>query len=95
MRIEFESHATIRDAVGRETVEMDIPEETTLGDALHAFAADYDGVEPLVLDGDGGVRPTVTVLHNDETVRGGDGTATPLSDGDTVTLAPGIAGGRE
>jgi len=94
MRIEFEAYATIRDAVGQETIRMEVPEDATLGDALRAFAADHDGVGPLVFDGDGEIRPNVNVLHNDENVRTGAGPATRLSDGDTVTLAPGIAGGR-
>ena len=93
MRIEFEAYATIRDAVGQGTVRMEVPEDATLGEALRAFADDHDGVAPLVFDGDGEIRPNVNVLHNDENVRAGAGTATGLSDGDTVTLAPGIAGG--
>ena len=93
MRIEFESYATIRDAVGQGTVQTEVPEDATLGDALGAFADAHDGVRPLVFDGDGEIRPNVNVLHNDENVRTGAGPETTLSDGDTVTLAPGIAGG--
>lgn len=95
MRIEFESYATVREAVGRRTVTMDVPDGATLGEALWAFAAEHDGVEPLVFDSDGEFRRNVNVLHNDANVRRGEGAATDLSAGDTVTLAPGIAGGAD
>lgn len=94
MQIEFVSHATLRDAVGRRTVEMAVDDGATLGEALRAFADEHDGLGPLLFDSDGDIRPSINVLVDGENVRTEDGVATPLSDGDTVTLAPGVSGGR-
>ncbi|MFB6143404.1 MAG: ubiquitin-like small modifier protein 1 [Halorientalis sp.] len=93
MEVEFVCHATVRDAVGEKPVRVDVPEGATVGDALHALAETYEDVGPLVFDGEGRIRPTVNVLVGEENARTGEGTETPLASGETVTLAPGVAGG--
>lgn len=95
MDVEFVSYATIRDAIGTKSVTLSLSAEMAVGDALHELAAEYDGLEPLLFTNDGELRPHVNVLVNEENVRTLDGRATELHDGDTVALAPGVAGGRE
>jgi molybdopterin synthase sulfur carrier subunit len=93
MDVEFVSYATVRDAIGTKSVTRDLPEGTTVEDALRDLAVEYEGLDSLLFTSDGEIRPHVNVLVNDENIRDRDGQATTLSAGDTVGLAPGVAGG--
>ncbi len=66
------------------------------GATLDALFADLDsrhaGLRDRVVDG-GELRRFVNVYLNDEDVRFLDGIATKLSDGDSVTILPAVAGG--
>lgn len=92
MEIEFVTYGTIRDAVGEKTIVREFESGTTVRAALDTLAADHDRLGPLVLTNEGGIRPNVNVLVEEENIRLGEGNATVLSDGDTVGLAPGLAG---
>lgn len=94
MRAEFEFHATIREAVGEKRLSREIPDDATVGEALHAVAADHDSLDGLLFDGEGRFRSHLNVLRNGEEVRSLDGPTTPLDEGDTVVVMPGVAGGR-
>jgi sulfur-carrier protein len=67
------------------------------GDTLAALIDDLDGRHPgiagRVRGDDGGLRRFVNVYVNDEDVRFLGGLETNLSDGDTVTILPAVAGG--
>ncbi|MFC7175594.1 ubiquitin-like small modifier protein 1 [Halosegnis marinus] len=93
MHVTCAFYATVRDAVGAKEIEREAPEGATVRDVLDALAAEYDGVGPLVFDSEGRVRANVNVLVNGENVRDGAGPATALSDGDTLMVAPAVAGG--
>jgi molybdopterin synthase sulfur carrier subunit len=94
MRVEFVTYATIRDSIGEKRLERELEAGTTVGEALSELAADHEALAPLLFDGDGDLRPHVNVLVDEENIRNGDGPSTALSDGATVSLAPGVAGGR-
>lgn len=93
MHVEFVTYATIRDSVGEKRLDRELPEGTTVGEALSALADDHERLGPLLFDSDGDIRNTVNVLVDEENVRNGQGAATPLVDGSTVSIAPGVAGG--
>lgn len=93
MRVEFEFYATLRDAVGEKTVVRELEAGTSVETALHAVAEDYDGLESLVFRSNGAVRPNVTVAVNGQPMNQTDPADIGLSDGDTVVLSPGVAGG--
>jgi len=66
------------------------------GDTLRALIADLDSRHPGISDrivDDSGLRRFVNVYLNDEDVRFLDGIDTALSDGDSVTVLPAVAGG--
>jgi MoaD family protein len=67
------------------------------GDTLAALIDDLDsrhpGIAGRVRGDDGGLRRFVNVYVNDEDVRFLGGLETNLSDGDTVTILPAVAGG--
>ncbi|MCQ6553087.1 MoaD/ThiS family protein [Streptomyces sp. C10-9-1] len=69
------------------------------GATLAELFADLDsrhaGIRERIVDKDNGsqLRRFVNVYLNDEDVRFLEGIATPLSDGDSVTILPAVAGG--
>jgi molybdopterin converting factor small subunit len=66
------------------------------GETLDALFADLDSRHPGLRDRlvDGGeLRRFVNVYLNDEDVRFLDGISTGVSDGDSVTILPAVAGG--
>ncbi|MFD8814388.1 MoaD/ThiS family protein [Streptomyces sp. NPDC059627] len=66
------------------------------GDTLTELFADLEtrhpGIHARIVD-DGKLRRFVNVYLNDEDVRFVDGINTKLTDGDTVTILPAVAGG--
>ena len=64
----------------------------TLDELISDLNKQYDGLRERLVD-DGGLRRFVNVYLNDEDVRFLGGLKTPVSDGDTVTVLPAVAGG--
>ncbi|WP_169302355.1 ubiquitin-like small modifier protein 1 [Halorientalis salina] len=93
MQITFVCYATVRDAVGQKRLERTLSEGTTVGQAVQSLGEEVDALGPLLFDSDGQLRENVNVLVDEENVRQLDGSETTLSDGDTVGIAPGVAGG--
>jgi sulfur-carrier protein len=66
------------------------------GDTLQAVITDleakYSGITERIVDGDK-LHRFVNVYVNDEDVRFSGGMATEISDGDSVTILPAVAGG--
>jgi molybdopterin converting factor small subunit len=66
------------------------------GGTLQAVIADlesnYSGITERIVDGDK-LHRFVNVYVNDEDVRFSGGLATEISDGDSVTILPAVAGG--
>lgn len=67
-------------------------EASTVGEAIEALEAAHPGFKAQMLDGDG-LKRFVNVYLSDEDVRYLDGLATPVADGDTVTIIAAVAGG--
>jgi MoaD family protein len=65
---------------------------TTLDELLADLEAKHGGLRERLVD-DKGLRRFVNVYLNDEDVRFLGGLETPVSDGDTVTVLPAVAGG--
>jgi molybdopterin converting factor small subunit len=65
---------------------------STLGELLINLDAEHDGLRDRLVDGEN-LRRFVNVYLNDEDVRFLGGLETPVSDGDTVTVLPAVAGG--
>ena len=66
------------------------------GDTLQAVITDleakYSGITERIVDGDK-LHRFVNIYVNDEDVRFSGGMATEISDGDSVTILPAVAGG--
>jgi sulfur-carrier protein len=72
----------------------EVPVEAgTVGDALKALDAAHPGLAERIFDDAGGLRRFVNVFVADEDIRFRDGLATPLRDGETISVVPAVAGG--
>jgi MoaD family protein len=65
----------------------------TLSDLLDDLDARHAGLRGRLVTGEGALHRFVNVYVNDEDVRFLGGLETPLSDGDSVTVLPAVAGG--
>lgn len=65
----------------------------TLSEVLGDLDARHPGLRGRLVDEEQGLRRFVNVYLNDEDVRFLDGLDTPVSEGDTVTVLPAVAGG--
>ena len=66
---------------------------TTVGEALASLETMHSGIKARICDEEGNVRRFVNVFLNDEDIRFMDNLATPLKDGDHLSIVPAIAGG--
>ena len=64
----------------------------TLQAVITDLEAKYSGITERIVDGDK-LHRFVNVYVNDEDVRFSGGMATEISDGDSVTILPAVAGG--
>ncbi len=64
-----------------------------VGAVLNALADQHPATQSQLFSGDGQLRRFVNVYLNDEDVRFLDGINTKLSDGDSITILPAVAGG--
>ncbi|MCU1358359.1 MAG: molybdopterin synthase subunit MoaD [Acidimicrobiales bacterium] len=65
----------------------------TVGDVLDQLESAHPGFKDRLLDDEGGLRRFVNLYVADDDVRFRDGLATPVADGDTVSIIPAVAGG--
>lgn len=65
----------------------------TLRDVLSDLEGTYPGITKNVLADDGGLHRFINVYVNDEDVRYLGSLETEVSDGDTVSILPAVAGG--
>ena len=68
-------------------------EATTVGEAVAALEAAHPGFEARLLDDQGAVRRYVNLFVEDEDIRFVEGLATPVKDGQTISVVPAVAGG--
>jgi molybdopterin converting factor small subunit len=80
---------------GHSRIDVALPAsgESTLAAVLAALAERYPGVRERTVDERGEVRRHVNVFVGDESVRHGDGVATPVHDGAEITILPAVSGG--
>ena len=68
-------------------------EGSSVGEALKALDAAHPGLADRLFDDSGGLRRFVNVFLADEDVRFLYGLATPVADGQTLSIVPAVAGG--
>lgn len=65
----------------------------TVGEVLSALTSEYADLRRHLYSDEGKLRSFVNVYVNDEDIRYLSKDATPVKDGDTVSIVPSIAGG--
>jgi sulfur-carrier protein len=65
----------------------------TVGEVLESVYAAHDELRSRIAGDDGELRRFVNVYLKGEDIRFLDGLATPVADGDEVTILPAVAGG--
>jgi MoaD family protein len=95
MRLELRFFATFRAIVGQKVVEREFSDAETVGDVLAALEGEYPDMEDRLLDEDGEIREQLSILKNGRGVIHMEGAATPMEDGDTLSVFPPVAGGAE
>ncbi len=67
---------------------------STVGELLGLLTHQYDELRRHLYTGEGKLRSFVNVYLNDEDIRHLSKEATPVSESDTISIVPSIAGGR-
>ena len=67
---------------------------TSVNDLLNDLEKRYPGIKERLCDEQGKLRRFVNIFVNEEDIRFLQMDATPLKDGDEVSIIPAIAGGR-
>ena len=65
---------------------------STVGEVLKALDAAHPGFAERIFD-EGGLRRFVNVFLDEEDVRFLEGLGTPVTDGQTISIVPAVAGG--
>lgn len=68
-------------------------EGDTIENLIENLEANYPGIKERICDESGNIRRFVNIYLNDEDIRFLDGNATPVKDGDEISIIPAIAGG--
>ena len=66
---------------------------STVGDLVDNLESAYAGIKEKLVDENGEIRRYVNIYVNDEDIRFLDGSETLLSNGDSLSIVPAIAGG--
>jgi sulfur-carrier protein len=65
-----------------------------IGVVIKAVDQQYPGVAGKVLDDDGNVKRFINIFVNDDEIRTLQGLATPVKEGDRISIVPAMAGGQ-
>jgi molybdopterin synthase sulfur carrier subunit len=89
--MEWRLFADLAETAGDRHVEVDVPADATVGDALDALLADRPALRERVLDDAGDLHHHVNVLRNGENPQ--SGLDTELEPGDELAMFPPVSGG--
>ncbi len=92
--MQFNLYATFRLIAGIKTFQIDLPEGTTVREAVHAVVDQRPVLRPHWLDEAGEIHAHVHIFINGQDVQNmekGDGT--PLQTGDVLDFFPPVGGG--
>jgi molybdopterin synthase sulfur carrier subunit len=91
----MEIHVRIPTPLKKLTGEQDIikAKGSTVGEVIQWLTETYPGLKERLQDEQGGVRRFINIYVNNEDIRFIQHLATPLKDGDQLSIIPAIAGG--
>jgi len=77
-------------AAGQSRVTVDASD---IGSLIQKLEQAYPGIAEKLLDGNGEIKRFINVFVNENEVRSLQGLATPVADGDKISIVPAMAGG--
>lgn len=90
--IEVKLYGPFREDVGEKVVEVPIEGDGTVGSVLRRLLDDHPVLEEKLYE-DGRLRHAINVMRNGRNVKLLDGEATPVEDGDRLSVMVSIEGG--
>lgn len=93
MRIRLRIFADLREIVGRSQIELDLAQGETVGGLLAGLCRTYPLLGERLFNSEGQLLPQIVVLKNGRSIASLQDLATPLGEGDVVSLFPPVAGG--
>jgi molybdopterin synthase sulfur carrier subunit len=93
MRIRVQFTAQLRTAIGRPSLELELPEGSSVAELIESLAARFAEAKSHLLTADGQPHRSLLIVVNDAAVCSVNAVQTQLRPGDAVTLMPPIAGG--
>ena len=85
--------ATLRPLVGAKEVEVDVKAGDTVRSVLEKLTTEYPALRKRVLDDDGNLQSSITVLVNGRSIKFLAGLNSTIQDGDQLALFPPVGGG--
>ncbi len=87
-------YATFRLLAGKKTLDIDLPEGTTVRQAVNAAVDEYPVLRPHWLDDSGDIHSHVHIFVNGHDIQHMEkGADTPLQAGDVLDFFPPVGGG--
>lgn len=93
MEIECRFFATVREAVGERATIRSFEPGTTVRGALAVLEDEHPELRGTLLEENGTIAGSVTVLRNGTHVTHYEDEQTKLADGDTLSITPPVTGG--
>ena len=93
MKIQIALTSVLRDAVGKEKLEIEVAEASPVREALLQLKGKYPALDKELFDTDGQLEPHIFVAVNDAQVSRDGSLDRVLQEGDVVTLMISFAGG--
>ena len=87
-------NATLRGRFGLRDVPVDLPEGSTVRDALNLLKTSMPDLYAALVDDNGQVRDDILMLRNGRNIRFQDGLETRLSSNDTINCFPNMGAQR-
>ena len=92
MQVRF--YATLRQTVGKKSVEIPVEADQKVGDILHKLVDLHPGLKEAIWYNDGSLAEHVAVILNGRDIRHLEREDTPIHDDDELALFPPVGGGE-
>lgn len=92
--MKIQLYATFRQVAGAKSIELDLPQNTSVPDMLEALLHAYPGLTPLLVDHSGQLLRHIHIFVNGRDLQYlEDGMRASLAASDKIDIFPPIAGG--
>lgn len=93
MRVEVHVFFPFRSEIGGGPIPLDLPPGADVARSVAALVERYPQLRGRIFDPEGRIQRHVSALVNGTSIQFKQGFATPLAEGDVVTLLPPVGGG--